>query len=182
MQTLRVLGDLLNQNLHFSKTSRWPISTLEYEMHSYSVNKVLLVNRKNLNLVRITHWKLWYVSLTTLGKNYNIKFSKRIHNHFNLAFLRIVYSLFFHYDSDFFFFTPVTHLSSYSLHQVKLTFWDLRQSLGVLRKWQWQAAELGKEKDRTGPTDFINNSSRAVRQSAVYKHCVVTVYLYHQPV
>lgn len=132
--------------------------------------------------MRITDWHFRYEPSTSLRKH--LIFSKTTHYHFGLTFFRIAYSLFFffHYDSDFLFFTSITHLFFYSLHLDKLTFWWHRKSLGVLKRWQWRAAELGKEKGRNDPTDFMNRRSCLVPLFRVYKHCILTVYFYHQPI
>ena len=87
--------DLLDQNLHFNKISRWLICIWKCEEHIYSINKGLLIHHKNLNLLRITDWNFWYASYTTLRKHFNIIFSKTIHSHFGLTFFRLVYSFFF---------------------------------------------------------------------------------------
>lgn len=87
--------DLLDQNLHFNKISRWLICIWKCEEHIYSINKVLLIHHKNLNILRITDWNFWYASYKTLRKHFNIIFSKTIHSHFSLTFFRLVYSLFF---------------------------------------------------------------------------------------
>lgn len=61
------------------RISRWRICTSKSETHSYSINKVLLINcKEDLNLVKITNWKIWYLSFTTLRKNDNIIFRERI--------------------------------------------------------------------------------------------------------
>lgn len=87
--------DQLDQNLHFNKISRWLIYIWKCEEHIYSINKVLLIHHKNLNLLRITDWNFWYAYCTTLRKHFNVIFSKTIHSHFSLTFFRLVYSLFF---------------------------------------------------------------------------------------
>ena len=145
--------DLLDQNLHFNKISRWLICIWKCEEHIYSINKGLLIHHKNLNLLRITDWNFWYASYTTLRKHFNIIFSKTIHSHFGLTFFRLVYSFFFHSDSNFLFFTPVTHLASYSLHLIKLTFWRLRQSLGP-EKMIMMSSRIGERMRQNWPYWF----------------------------
>lgn len=148
----------------------------------YHVNTVLLVNCKDRSLGKITE-KASMSPLQRLGTTRT--FSIRMQNHFRLDFLRIVFLSFFFFSfnrTHFLFFTPFAHLSSHSLHRVTLTFGYLKQCLGVLSKRQWQAAELAKEKYRTGSTDLITNSSHLASQFTVYKRCNVTIYLCPQPV